>query len=114
MQELWFLCSACHLMLIDIYMKFREDSLKVSSYRADRSGTDRQTDRQTADAHGKNNMCPNPKGGGGVGGGEDIIHRYIFAEKMWVAFANAKATHLLSAKIIAYMPYLMIKVLMIH
>ena len=54
-------------------------------------------------------MCPNPKGGGGVGGGEDIIHRYIFAEKMWVAFANAKATHLLSAKIIAYMPYLMIK-----
>ena len=27
MQELWFLRSACHLMLIDIYMKFREDSL---------------------------------------------------------------------------------------
>ena len=27
MQELWFLHSACHLMLIDIYMKFREDSL---------------------------------------------------------------------------------------
>ena len=27
MQELRFLCSACHLMLIDIYMKFREDSL---------------------------------------------------------------------------------------
>ena len=28
MQELWFfLCSACRLMLIDIYMKFREDSL---------------------------------------------------------------------------------------
>ena len=27
MQELWFLCSAHHLMLIDIYMKFREDSL---------------------------------------------------------------------------------------
>ena len=27
MQELWFLCSACRLMLIDIYMKFLEDSL---------------------------------------------------------------------------------------
>ena len=27
MQELWFLCSACPLMMIDIYMKFREDSL---------------------------------------------------------------------------------------
>ena len=27
MQELWFLCSARRLMLIDIYMKFREDSL---------------------------------------------------------------------------------------
>ena len=26
-QELRFLCSACCLMLIDIYMKFREDSL---------------------------------------------------------------------------------------
>ena len=28
MQELWFLRSVCQLMLIDIYMKFREDSLK--------------------------------------------------------------------------------------
>ena len=26
--ELWFLCSARCLMLIDIYMKFREDGLK--------------------------------------------------------------------------------------
>ena len=26
---------------------------------------------------------------------------------MWVAFANAKATHILSAKIFTYMPYLM-------
>ena len=26
MQELWFLRSACRLMLIDIYMKFHEDS----------------------------------------------------------------------------------------
>ena len=32
---------------------------------------------------------------------------------MWVAFANAKATHIFSAKILAYMPYLMIKVLTI-
>ena len=28
MQELWFLPSASHLMLPDIYMKFREDGLK--------------------------------------------------------------------------------------
>ena len=27
MQELWFLHSARHLTVIDIYMKFREDSL---------------------------------------------------------------------------------------
>ena len=27
MQELWFLRSAGHLMLIDIYIKFLEDSL---------------------------------------------------------------------------------------
>ena len=31
---------------------------------------------------------------------------------MWVAFANAKATHIFSTKILAYMPYLMVKVLM--
>ena len=31
---------------------------------------------------------------------------------MWVAFANAKASHIFSANILAYMPYLMIKVLM--
>ena len=29
MQDLWFLRSAYHLMLIDIYMKFHEDSLNV-------------------------------------------------------------------------------------
>ena len=34
-------------------------------------------------------------------------------KKIRVAFANAKATHIFSAKILAYMPYLMIKVLMI-
>ena len=38
----------------------------------------------------------------------------IFAKKMWVAFANAKATHIFLAKILAYMPYLMIKVLTIR
>ena len=32
-------------------------------------------------------------------------------KKMWVA--NAKATHIFSAKILAYVPYLMIKVLTI-
>ena len=35
-------------------------------------------------------------------------------KKMWVAFADAKATHIFSAKILAYMPYLMVKVLTIH
>ena len=29
---------------------------------------------------------------------------------MGVAFANAKATHIFSAEILAYMPYLMMKV----
>ena len=38
----------------------------------------------------------------------------IFAEKMWVAFANAEATHILSTKILVYIPYLMIKVLAIR
>ena len=35
-------------------------------------------------------------------------------KKMLVAFANAKATHIFSAKILAYMAYLMVKVLMIR
>ena len=30
---------------------------------------------------------------------------------MWVASANAKATHIFQQKILAYMPYFMIKVL---
>ena len=30
MQELWFLRAACCLMLIDIYMTFLEDILKIS------------------------------------------------------------------------------------
>ena len=29
MQELWFLHSACHLILVDICMKIHEDSLKT-------------------------------------------------------------------------------------
>ena len=37
-----------------------------------------------------------------------------FAEKMRVTFANAKATHIFSAKILAYMSYLMMKVLTIR
>ena len=32
-------------------------------------------------------------------------------KKMWVAFANGKATHIFSAEISAYMPYLMMKYL---
>ena len=32
-------------------------------------------------------------------------------KKMRVAFANAKATHIFSAKILAYVPHLMVKVL---
>ena len=40
-----------------------------------------------------------------------LIHMY-FAEKKCVA-ANAKATHIFSSKKLAYMPYLMIKDLMI-
>ena len=35
----------------------------------------------------------------------------ILAGKIWVAFANAEATHIFSTKMSAYMPYLMIKVL---
>ena len=43
-----------------------------------------------------------------------ILFIGIFAVKMWVAFANAKATHIFSAKILTHMPYLMIKVLTIR
>ena len=35
MQELWFLRSACRLMLIDIHIKFHEEIEQFSSYRAD-------------------------------------------------------------------------------
>ena len=60
MQELPFLHSARRLMLIDICMKFREDSLRGFQV------TERTrfvTDRQTDGCPGKNNMSPNPEGG---------------------------------------------------
>ena len=60
MQELPFLRSARRLMLIDICMKFREDSLRgFQVTERTRFVTDRQTDRRP----GKNNMSPNPSGG---------------------------------------------------
>ena len=64
MQELWFLHSARCLVLIDIYMKFQEDSLngfQVIDW-TQVWQMDRQKGRCT-DARGKSNMSPNPKGG---------------------------------------------------
>ena len=68
MQELPFLHSAHRLMLIDICMKFREDSFRgFQVTERTRFVTDRQTDGQTdirTDGRpGKNNMSPNPSGG---------------------------------------------------
>ena len=40
-----------------------------------------------------------------------IPHSQVFLLKMGVAFAVANATHIFLAKLLAYMPYLMIKVL---
>ena len=65
MQELPFLHSARRLMLIDICMKFREDSFR------DFQVTERTrfvTERRT---YGKNNMSPNPSGG------DIIIKTYV-------------------------------------
>ena len=60
MQELPFLHSTRRLMLIDICMMFREDSLRgFQVTERTRFVTDRQTDR----CPGKNNMSPNPSGG---------------------------------------------------
>ena len=51
-------------MLIDICMKFREDSLRgFQVTERTRFVTDRQTDRRTDGRPGKNNMSPNPSGG---------------------------------------------------
>ena len=64
MQELPILHSARRLMLIDICMKFREDSPRgFQVTERTRLVTDRQTDRQTDRRPGKNNMSPNPEGG---------------------------------------------------
>ena len=68
MQELPFLHSAHCLMLIDICMKFREDSFRGfqvtewTRFVTDRQ-TDRQTDIRTDGRPGKNNMSPKPSGG---------------------------------------------------
>ena len=61
MQELWFLRSAHCLMLIDIYMRFREDSLNSFQVIERTRFCGRQTEGQT-DAWGKNNMSPYAKG----------------------------------------------------
>ena len=68
MQELPFLHSARRLMLIDICMKFREDSFRgFQVTERTRFVTDRRTsghpDIQTSGRPGKNNMSPNPSGG---------------------------------------------------
>ena len=58
MQELCFLRATRRLLLIDIYMKFREDSLNGFQVIERTRFSDRQTD-----ARGKNNWSPCPKGG---------------------------------------------------
>ena len=62
MQELWFLHSACRLMLTDIYMKFLEDSLNGFQDIERTRFCDRQMDGQT-DAWGKKINLPTLKGG---------------------------------------------------
>ena len=60
MQELPFLHSARRLMLIDICMKFRDDSFRgFQVTERTRFVTDRRTDRRPR----KNNMSSNPSGG---------------------------------------------------
>ena len=64
MQELPFLHYARRLMLIDICMKFREDSLRgFQVTERTRFVTDRQTDGRTG-ARGKTICLPTLKGGG--------------------------------------------------
>ena len=67
MQELPFLHSARRLMLIDICMKFREDSLRgFQVTKRTRFVTDRQTDILTDGRPGKTTIClPTLRGGGG-------------------------------------------------
>ena len=67
MQELPFLHSARRLMLIDICIEFRKDSLRgFQVTERTRFVTDRQTDRRTdgqTDARGKTVCLPTLKGG---------------------------------------------------
>ena len=66
MQELPFLHSERRLMLIDICMKFREDSLRgFHVTERTRFVTDRHMDRQT-DARGKTICLPTLRGGGDI------------------------------------------------
>ena len=82
MQELPFLHSARHLMLIDICMKFREDSLRgFQVTERTRFVTDRRTDRRP----GKNNMSPNPSG-------EDITMTHRKAARQSLCGRRAIAT----------------------
>ena len=71
MQELPFLHSACRLMLIDICMKFREDSLRGFQV-TERTGfvTDRRTDGQTP---GEKQYVSQPFGG---------RHKYAYTKAM--------------------------------
>ena len=58
MQDVWFLCSACKIMLIDIYMKLCGDSLNHFQVTEWTRFCDRQTD-----ARGKKQYTsPYPKG----------------------------------------------------
>ena len=78
MQELPFLHSAHRLMLIDICMKFREDSFRgFQVTELTRFVTDRQTDRQTdIRTPGEKQYVSQPFGGGG-GGGDIIINQKV-------------------------------------
>ena len=81
MQELPFLHSARRLMLIDICMKFPEDSLRgFQVTERTQFVTDRQTDRQT-DARGKTICLPTLKGG-------DIILKQV-AQRATIAHLTA-------------------------
>ena len=74
-------------MLIDICMKFREDSLRgFQVTERTQFVTDRQTDRQTDGRPGKNNMSPNPSGG-------DIIRcLLLLAFRPLAAIVSEKST----------------------
>ena len=83
MQELLFLHSARRLMLIDICMKFREDSLRgFQVTERTRFVTDRQTDGQTDKRPGKTICLPTLKGG-------DIINNIHYKQNSKNKNANA-------------------------